>query len=249
MGRRIDRFVLTALLAGALYVFFTNAFQSIPVASAAAFISMAILKKLSSKLPRERIGRKRRNLAGAQAECEALSLGKRDDSEMRIREILRKAYGEIPGGTQIWVILRHPAGRKISADDIAEIYRGLHDCSKAVIVSTANADNTAFSMAEKLEKPKLRLIDGEQLAKLIALHDPHPSPSKPSKRKRFSAFKTAAGKVKTGKCFTAAVMMFTLYCLNGALAYLIGALVMLFLAGVSIKKRRVPEELFPASTA
>ena len=249
MGRRIDRFVLTTLLAGALYIFFTNAFRSIPVAAAAAFVSMAILKKLSSKLPRERFGRKRRDLADAHAECESLSLGQKEDAEIRIREILLKAYGKLPDGTQLRIILRHPAGTKLSADDIAEIYRELRGCSKALIVSTANADTGAYTLAEKLEEPKLRLIDGAQLAKLIAVHDPRPSASKPAKRKSFSAFKAAAAKVKTGKCVGTAVMMLILFSLNGALAYLIGALIMLFLAGVSIKKRRIPEELFPASTA
>ena len=249
MGRRIDRFMLTALLAGALYIFFTNAFRSIPVAAAAAFVSMAILKKLSSKLPLERIGRKRRDLADAQAECETLSLGKKEDAEMRIREIIRKTYGSIPEGTKIRIILLHPYGRKITADDIADIYREINGCSKAVIVSTANADTGAHTLAEKLSKPKLRLIDGKQLVRLIAEHDPHPSPAKSAKRKSLSAIKTAAGKVKTGKCVAAAVMMLIFFSLNGALAHLIGALVMLFLAGVSLKKRRIPEELFPAQTA
>ncbi len=251
MGRSIDRIVLISLLAGALYVFFLNAMGNIPLAAASAFIAMAILKKLSSRIPTERIGRKRRRLADARTETENLSLSDAREAGERIYEILTAAYGDKLDGAAIYPLLRHPAGKKLSADDICEAWRTLSAYDKAIIVSTAAADESAFRIAEKLDRPKVCLIDSELLIQLTARHYPKPSEPafRPARSSRYAAVIRAAGKAKSGKCAVTALAMLLIFRITGTAVYLIGALMLLFVAGVSIRKRQVPGELFPQGTA
>ena len=246
MGRSIDRIVLVSLLAGALYVFFLNAMGNIPLAAASAFIAMAILKKLSSRIPTERIGRKRRQLSDARTENENLSLADHAAAGKRIQEILISAYGSSIDDTAIYPMLRHPAGGKLTADDICAAWRKLAKYEKAVIVSTAAADESAFRIAERLHDPKIRLIDSQQLIRLIARHSSRcTEPAfRPERQSRTAAIIRAAGKAKAGKCVTTAIAMLLIFKVTGTTVYLIGALILLFIAGVSIRKRRLPCELF-----
>ena len=204
MGRSIDRIVLISLLAGALYVFFLNAMGNIPIAAASAFVAMAILKKLASRIPTDRIGRKRRRLADARTENENLSLADPAEAKKRIREILVSAYGDSANDAVIYPILRHPAGRKLSADDICDAWRNIGKCEKAVIVSTAFADDSAFAISEKLDRPKVRLIDSALLAQLTARYDPRPVKPDftPMRISRTAAVVRATGKAKAGRCIS-----------------------------------------------
>ena len=247
MGFRIDRFALTVLLAGALYIFFISAMGSIPIAAAAAFLSMAILRKLSEKLPTDRIGRKRRNIKKAKAEMEELSLTSRSSVEKRIHEVLRSTYGDNLGGTIIYTFLRHPVCGRLTGDDVCRIWRDHKGDDRLLIVSTAKADPAAVQLAHRLSDPEIALIDGEQLVQLIAKCKPSPSGAftRPMRRTgRLNAAARAAGRTNPVKCSMTAITMFILFWFTGTVVYLIGALMLAFIAGVSIRKKRAPRELF-----
>ena len=51
MGNRIDRAALLILGAAGLYLFFLNAWHSIPLACAAAFVCGALLRRLAVRRP------------------------------------------------------------------------------------------------------------------------------------------------------------------------------------------------------
>lgn len=247
MGHFIDRAALRVISAGTAYLFFMGAFGSIPIAAAAAFISLALIKKLTSRIPSGYIGRRRRRLARARSEVEALSLGDTEASAARIHNILSATYSGQLDGAAVYPILRHPSGRKLSADDIADAWRALHEYERAVIVSTAQADTGAAEIANRLHSPRLSLIDGVQLAGIIAALSTYEYTApvqKQKKRPLASAMLRSAGRAKAGKCIFTAGMMFLLFWISGSGVYLLGSLLMTSIAALSLRRRRLPRELF-----
>jgi len=246
MGLRIDKFVLTVLLAAALYVFFIGATGSIPLAAASAFLAMAILKKLSEKLPTDRIGRNRRTAASAKSELEELSLSSHDTALHRITTILRHAYGSSLDGIELRLILRHPS-TQITTDDIRRIWRSLNGRDRAVIAATAVCSDSVHDFASRLRNPRIELIGSDQLVRLIAASGPAPCgllSGRNGTPKRLAAAVRAAGRAKAGKCAVTAMLMFAIFWMTGVAAYLIGSLLLIFICGMSLRKRRIPHELF-----
>lgn len=247
MGLRIDRLAITILLAGALYIFFMNMTGNIPVAAAAAFIAMAAIKKLSSKLPTDRFSNKRRRIAAAKSELERYSLSDPENAGRNIHNVLRQEYAAALDGVAVYPLIRHPCGSAVTADDIVSIWRSMRHYERGVIATTARADENAHRLARQLKDPEIRLIDSDQLAILMAGHVPLQTDVSAPRTKntgRFAAIMLTAGRAKAGKCLFTGVLMLILFLISGVPVYLLGALVLIFISFVCMRKRRMPKELF-----
>lgn len=249
MGRGIDRLALLSLLAGSLYLFFAGAMGSVPLAAASAFFAMALIKKLSERLPTGRHGRGRRGEAAARAEIERLALSEPREAEERILRAVNSAYpGQMENAT-LAAALRHPSGGKFTAADLCAHWIGNRQAARLVIVSLAAADAGAFALAARLKEPEIRLIDGVQLISLLAACPEENgsaagSIAPPRRMGRMALVARAACRARVGKCALTGAVMFLVFMATGRTAYLAGTLILLFIAGVGAHGRARPGKLF-----
>lgn len=249
MGRGIDRLALLSLLAGALYLFFMGAMGSIPLAAASAFFAMALIKKLSEKLPADKLGRRRRARSAAKAELEQLALSDLRDATERISRAVEHAYPGQLENSALALALRHPSGGKFTAADVGDLWKRNRGEKRLVIVSLARADNGAFTLAARLNAPETRLIDGSQLISLLAACPQENVAAeeslKPTRRMgRMALVARAACRARVGKCAFAGALMFLIFYATGRGVYLMGSMILMFIAGAGIRSRTRPRELF-----
>lgn len=249
MGRSVDRLVLLSLLAGALYLFFVGAMGSIPLAAASAFFAMAIIKKLSEKLPADRLRRRRRARTAAKAELEKLALSIPREAVERISRALEHAYPGQLENAALAPALRHPSGGKFTAADVSTQWKRHRGAERLVIVSLSKADDGAFSLAARLKAPDTRLIDGEQLTALLAAcpqetEAAETCPGFHGRIGRPALVARAASRARVGKCVCTGALMFFIFFATGRAVYLAGSLILLFIAGVGLRGRARPRELF-----
>jgi hypothetical protein len=246
MGKFIDRVALTALLAGALYLFFMSAFQSIPLAAASAFLAMALLKKLSRRFPEDGFDKKRRARKDAANTLEEWAFLGPDEARENVLKLLARAYPGQMDDISLTLVSRHPSGGHVTVDDVTAEWRRHRGGERAVIVAFSKADDRAFALAHALQSPRVRLIDGPQLAGLIARHPPErKSPPRAIKKVgRMKALFRAAGRAKAGRCLASGALMCLIYLITGAATYLVAGAILLLIAGVSLRGRKTPTTLF-----
>ena len=139
MGKSIDYFVISIAAAAVMYALFIGATGSIMAATIMTFISMCMLRKLTGLIPRsDRRGRMLR----ARTAVETVSLMDNKAAESVLEMLLENEYPGRISGMNVRYMLRH-VSEKISAGDIAGVYRALPRSPDAVIISTANADSQA----------------------------------------------------------------------------------------------------------
>ena len=245
MGMRIDRLAISVLICCATYLFFLNATGSIPLAAISAFAAIVLLKKVTQKLPSDAIGKKRRLLADARTELEELALINPDAAAQRIREVLFNAYPSIHENTAVIPVIRHPGGRKFTSDELISIWQSANGHSRVIIAVTVPCDEPAVSLSARLSSPAVNLIDAPALIRLIAESGPSPAHilKSPPRSSLFAAISRATGRAKTGKCFLTGIIMLALFFITGVPAYITGAVLLFFISGVSLRKRRLQHDL------
>ncbi|MGI6240019.1 MAG: hypothetical protein ACOYI5_10390 [Christensenellales bacterium] len=246
MGGFIDRIAITALLAGALYLFFMSAFQSIPLAAASAFLAMALLKKLTGRIPRGGLQNKRRARSEAADTLEEWAFLNRDEAREHVQALLARAYPGQMADASLSILSRHPSGDRVTVDDVIAAWKRHRGGARAVIAAFSRADDRAVALANALKSPQVRLIDGAQLAALIARHPPaEKSPPRAVKKTgRAKALLRAAGRARAGRCLASGGAMLLIYMITGMLTYLVAGAALVVIAGVSLKRRGMPRALF-----
>lgn len=238
MGKSIDSFVISIAAAAVMYALFIGATGSIMAATIMTFISMCMLRKLAGRIPHsDRRGRMLR----ARAAVETVSLMDNKAAESLLEMLLESEYPGRISGMNVRYMLRH-VSEKISAGDIAGVYRAFPRSPDTVIISTATADSQARLLAARLYNPEIRIIDGAALEKLFTKH-PSLIPDggtifkKPCTDSRMRRMFSAASRAKAGKCAATGVFMCILYFMSGTFVYLIGGCGLLLIAGISVRAR------------
>jgi hypothetical protein len=248
MGRKIDRIAFTLLLAAAFYLFFAGTLGSIPAAAAFTFVTMICLKKLVSGIPAGRFGRRRRARRAAEERLEKLAFSDMSEARREIEQLIKSAYPDEAAGLAITIILRHPSGAPVSADDVMNEWKRRRGSDRTVIASPAKADDGARRLAENLKAPRVQLLDGPRLISLMAAGTTEiPKPSQTTGRRlrgRWESFRRAAGRARAGKCLAMGAVFCLMFMLTGAAAYLAAGTILFFIAGVAIKNRAHPRMLF-----
>ena len=245
MGRCLDRIVLTVLTALALYLFFIGATEKILPSLALTFAAMLLLKKLAGRIPADTAAKRRKR---AQAVLEQLALSEPPSAKAALGSLLDTAYPEKPADMPLEYVLRHPSA-KTTAADIAEIYSRRRGTPSVAVVSLPPADVQAFALASRLQNPEIALVDGNMLAGIIAKH-PDLIPSDDSilkkhvQESRFVRMGRAASNARSGKCALTGGSMCLLFLITGAPVYLIGGLILIYIACISLRKKRMPVNLF-----
>ncbi|MBQ4090158.1 MAG: hypothetical protein IJC56_09835 [Clostridia bacterium] len=248
MGRAIDRVIFFAAAVFILYLLFISATGSIFAALIMTFTAMVLLKKLISRVPREHFSQKRRARMSAESIIEQLSLADHSDARAALNRLIAHSFPDAPDGIAYEYILSHPSAA-LSPAEIISIWQG-HKCEqRLLIISLPAAGADVFSLASRLQSPEITLLDGRMLARLIAEHPGAIEPDATyikayTPARRHIRLARAASRAKAGKCALTGAFMLILFMISGAAPYLIGSMLLLFIAGLSLRKQRMPKTLF-----
>lgn len=240
MGRQIDRAAGFLLATAAMYLFFLNAWHSIPLACAAAFAAMALGRFLLRGVPR------RRRCTRAQAADEVLRIAALPDGEAEraLGEIIRRRY---PGEDfALAAILKHPAA-SLSPSDVLAAWKANRGAARLVVAATCGCDPAAALYARELAEPAVAVVDQKRLARLIrdgGFLPPNGAPAFSARRAWHSVLRHVAAHRMTPKDALAAALLLAMYWLFGHPLYLILSLLMLLRLGMLLPLRRGKKQLF-----
>lgn len=239
MGRAIDRFVLGALAAAGLYLFFLNAWGSIPLAAALALGGAALLRGLSQGRP------KRKRPSGAQVRQALLRLAGLDDeaAQAELAALVRARWPD--EDFALAPVLKHPEAT-LTSGDILNAWKANRSAARLAVCATCPAEPRALAYARALTEPAVAVVDSRSLARLMrrALPAQSPMPAIPLRwRLGRLAARVAASRV-TPRSLLLAGALLAFYLRGGSALYLFGALALLAHFGVALKQRRLGRRLF-----
>lgn len=229
MGKLIDRTVLIALTAAALYLLFLSAFRSIIPAACMAFLCCTLLIHTR----RGRPGRMTRHQA--QTILEHWAYG--PDEQARVQIELLIGPGK-PDGELVY-LPKHPSAT-ISMTDVFGAWKANRSTKKLLLASVCHADGRARTFARTLQEPSVVILDASRLLPLIRKSS-IPVPRSPGGRRLAAKLRLSLSELPVRrpwyKSLATGIGLMLVYLLSGNAAYLALATAMLFLAGISIRSR------------
>lgn len=248
MGKKIDRFMLTSILAAALFFYFEAAFQNRPFAILLAVFSCVVVCKLLRRIFRwigctswQQKRDLRRKSSGALIHLACLE----DDEALNmISRLLACAYHN---DAPIALDVLHPS-LQLTREKVFNIWRSHLGDEKLVLCTTGKCTSEVRVFASSLKAPKLAIVDADVLSQLIAEHPELCFPTQSEKKKRLLRMNQFAQLVfnrrnaPRGMLFS--FSMLVMYVFSGNLWYLAAALFLLFAALVSLRRVNRPAKLF-----
>jgi len=240
MGKIIDRAALWAGGATLCYLLFLGAWQSIPLACAAAFVAVALARALADRVPLPR------RAGVARARAELLRLAGLEDREAgaALEALLRRRY---PGEDfRLTPVLKHPEA-SLTLGDLLNAWKANRDAARLVVASTCPCEPRAALFARQLRDPAVAVVDSRKLLRLLRACDPGelPTPPRVSPRQRLRrlADRVACARV-TPRTALLAAMLLASYLFGGNPWCLAGALALVLHMGLALSRRRVGRRLF-----
>lgn len=237
MGRIIDRAVFSALAAAGLYLFFLNAWGSVPLAGALAFVGVAAGRKALSRRPR------RASLGRVRAEL--LRLSGLSDAQAQA-ELATLVHWRWPGEDfALAPVLKHPEAT-LTSGDLLNAWKANREATRLVVAATCPAEPRALAYARQLEGPAVAVVDSRALSRI--LRRTLPPDGEPRRIRRplsrvGMAFLPHGQRVSPKNAMLAAALL-TLYMRGASPLYLFAALALLAHFGVALGQRRVGKRLF-----
>ena len=243
MAALIDRTALGLLGASAYYLFFLNAWGSIPLACGAAFICAALSRWLLRSLP------VRRHATAAQARTELLRIAGLDDpaaAEALGTLIHRRWPGE---RFRLAPVLKHPEAT-LSSGDVLNAWKANRDAERLVIAATCPCEPRAALYARELSEPAVAVMDNGRLTRLLRALPAEALP-RPPRRRLGDGFRALCAGMATAR-FTPrsallALAMLGCYLWTGSGWYLFPALFVAAHAGVALMRNGSGQRLFEES--
>ncbi len=239
MGKMIDTVAFGALAATGLYLFFLNAWGSIPLAAGLAFLCTALARGLILARPIKK------KASAAQLRGELLRLAGLSDAEAQA-ELAAWVRTRWPGEAfALAPVLKHPEAT-LSSGDILNAWKANREAARLVVCATCPAEPRALAYARELSSPPVAVVDSRGLSRLMRRTLPRqaPDPAVPLKtRLRRVAARIAASRVTPRNLLMAAALL-ALYLRGASPLCLAGALAILAHFGVAIGQRRVGSRLF-----
>ena len=241
MAHIIDRTVLNAGMAAGYYLFFLNAWGSIPLACAAAFAGCLLTRFAARGLAR------RRPLTRSQARERLTRLAEMDDAEAQavLASLLRRRFrGE---EYSLAVALKHPEAT-LSSGDILSLWKANRGVRRLVIAATCPCEPRALAYSRELRQPCVAVADGPRLQRIMRrdawAQAPSPAPREPFiNRLRRAGSRVAAARVSPKNALVAAALL-ALYLVGGNPLNLAASLALLLHMGIAVINRRLGPRLF-----
>lgn len=180
------------------------------------------LAALACRRAGARLFARREQARRAQAAVEALSLLAPEEA--------REQAAEYAGFTGV-LLQRHPKGAPLEINEILELWQGAQG-DVLEIATTGPISDEAYALSEALSGPKLRLYDGGALAGKyansgLALKAP------PAAKRRLTL---SVPRKRAKHCALYGVAMLGMYVVTGLFAYLAGALILLALTFLALRR-------------
>lgn len=237
LGRRIDRAVLPLLAAAALYPLFLNAWRSIPLAWAASFACVMLIRRLLNR-PRHSLGR-----SAARAELLRIASLPDVEAEAILRKLIEQRY---PGEAfDLFPVLKHPEA-SLSSGDVLAAWKANRDTTRLVIAATCPCEPRAACYARQLADPEVAIVDSRLLVRLLAKREVFESEPRavPLRRRLAGWFASVASQPFKPRNLLLAVVMLAVYHLRGNPMYLFAALPLLLQLAAALQHRRFRRTLF-----
>lgn len=237
MGIYIDRIVLGALGTAGLYLFFLNAWGSIPLAAILAFVGVAAGRRALARRPgRASLGRVRAevmHLAGlseAQAQAELASL------------VRWRWPGE---DFALAPVLKHPEAT-LTSGDLLNAWKANRNAARLVVAATCPAEPRALAFARQLSDPAVAVVDSRALSRILRRTLPPDRESRGHWRplSRLTAAFLPGGRQVSPKNAMLAAALLLLYLRGASPLYLFASLALLAHLGVALGQRRIGKRLF-----
>ena len=237
MGKRLDRIVFTALAAAGLYLFFLNAWGSIPLAGALAFLGVCAGRRLLARRPR------RASLARVRAEIARLAGLPDAQAQSELEALVRRRW---PGEDfALAPVLKHPEAT-LTPGGLLNAWKANREASRLAVAATCPAEPRALAYARQLSDPAVAVVDSRALARILRRTLP-PEDSPRGNRRPLSrirmAFLPGGRRVSPKNAMLAAALLY-LYLRGASPLYLFAALALLAHLGVALGQRRVGRKLF-----
>lgn len=248
MGKKIDRFVLTLACAGAFYLYYQRAFHSRPIAIGLALLSCLVCARLLNRVfalaSKGRFWQRRRIRKCAGSALMHIACQPREAAIEAMERLLRSCYD---GEYTVELIQAHPSA-SLSQNQIFETWKAHRDAQRLAICITCTVSPECRMLAASLNTPKVALIDAPLLTRLITEHPEGMALSEEKRAcprrslRRIAALLVRRKNAPRSLLFSGA--MLTMYVLSANIFYLIFAMLLLFLALVSLKTPARPARLF-----
>lgn len=226
MGRHIDRALVSGLLTGLFFCALRGFVRSIPVCMLLSFLFGAALYRLSRRLENGSARMRRRRKLRAEAYLDALVLRQADEQALK---------SVLPAGTTI--LLRLPDSA-LGRDEVLSRWREAE--SPITLAATCAIPRQTAEFASSLPAPQVTLIGRSELIRRLS-KSTVPLPDRSFPRLAFRARlaqmlqKNRLGML--GSCLYGGILL-CLYLLTGVGAYLIGALCLIAIGGITFRVRR-----------
>lgn len=241
MAGIIDRAVLMAASALAFYLYFLNAWQSVPLACALAFIGCAILETLLRKRPQ------RRRISGSMARHALYQIAQMPDAEglAAIEALIRWRWPE--RNASLCALLKYPES-SLSPAEIFSLWKDHRSEERLLIACTCPCDRRGLAFARTLDHPKVAVVDARGLTALLRRRDcpiqlaqAERPPFMARLKARTARARAAKPTLREGIWALGSLMMYLIW---GNPLQLVIALVTLFHLGVCLYRQAVPEQPF-----
>ena len=239
MGKYIDGIVFGGMATAGLYLFFLNAWGSIPLAAGLALVCAALGRELVRARPFKR------KASAAQVRGALLRLAGLGDAEAQaeMAELVKARWPE--EDFALAPVLKHPE-TTLSPGDILNAWKANRAAGRLVVCATCPAEPRALAYARELADPAVAVVDSRSLARLLrrTLAPQSPAPVlSPKARLRRLAARVCARRVTPRNALLAGSLLF-MYLRGGSPLCLCGALAILAHLGAAILRRRVGSRLF-----
>ncbi len=240
MGKRIDRAAGWALAAAGLYLYFLNAWESIPLACAAAFAGCVLVRRLISGLPEHR------RISRGQAEAALLDIASMPDTEAAtaLESLIRAGFPDEE--YRVVPALKHPEAA-LNSGDILNLWKANRSETRIVIAATCACDPRAALYARELRSPAATVLDRRSLLRLLR-RGPQARcgsiPRTPVRLRIRRAFCRLTSRRPRPRDALIALAMLAMYLFGGGALYLVCALAMLFRTGAGWIEGRGRARLF-----
>ena len=146
MGRRLDGIALGAACVTGLYLFFLNAWRSIPLAALLTMACGALMRLLRLGKPA------RRRCTPGQARAELKRIAELDDAaaEQALGEVIRSRYGTEE--YRVVPALKHPEAR-LSVGDVFSAWKAHRGEARIVVAATCPCEPRAKLCAREYRHP------------------------------------------------------------------------------------------------
>lgn len=235
----VDKAALAAIATSALYLFFLNAWGSIPLACALAFACVALGAHALRVLPT------RRRMTASQAQEEVLNIAAMSDAEAqeRLTRLVRARWPK--EDFALAAVLKHPEAT-LSSGDVLNAWKANLGAARLVVAATCPAEPRALVYARELQSPAVAVVDSRGLMRAMRRCLPPPQPESRiglAKRLRRLCARAFSSRVTAREPLLALALLYG-YMRRGGAPFLFAALAILAHTGVAIIQRRTGRRLF-----